>query len=107
MMTGLPKTVRVGPHDITIGFYGKDDAEQEFGNFENAALKINVCREYSSGSQAVDTVIHELCHAMFYASGLRPIKHEEKICGMLGMMFTQLIRDNPELVTWMQNTVTK
>ena len=104
----LPPSVRIGPHDIEIGFFDGKTARKEFGAFQNADAKILLCKEYALGSQAVDTLLHEICHAAFWTAGVN-FKHEfeEPLCGMLGMMLTQIIRDNPELVKWMQATVTK
>lgn len=107
MMDGLPKSVRVGPHDIRFADLTGADAKKNFGTFDPSTQEICLKDKYPSGSQAVDTVLHEVLHAIFSVGGVEPKQGEEHIVLVLGTFMTQVIRDNPELIAWMQKTVKK
>jgi hypothetical protein len=104
----LPPTVRVGPHDIILREMSEKDAEEDFGHFKSSELAIGLNKEYPTGSMAVDTVLHELLHVAWFIT-LRADESatEEKACCALATILTQIVRDNPEFVKWMQLTVTR
>jgi hypothetical protein len=104
--TKLPATIRVGAHDIRFAHLAEQDAKIEFGAFYNADMTISLAKEFSSGSVAVETAIHELVHVLLYASGLK-IEVEEQMCDIIGNGLAQVIRDNPEFLKWLQVTVAK
>lgn len=106
MMDGLPKTVRVGPHVINIKILPEKDMGDDFGALEMSKLEMRLCDQYAGGSLAVDTAIHEVLHAIWHVS-LKETQAEESIVSTLASQFTQVIRDNPEFVKWMQQTVKK
>ncbi len=106
MMDGLPKSVRVGPHDIKITILPAADMADDFGTIEMANLEMRLCDQYAAGSMAVDTVLHEVLHAIWHVS-LKETQAEEAIVSTISSQLTQVIRDNPEFVKWMQQTVKK
>lgn len=107
MMDGLPKTVRVGPHDIRFDQLPPADARNNYGTFVPADQAIRLQREYVSGSMAADTVLHEILHAIFSVGTVQVKQGEEHIVSVVATYLTQVIRDNPELIAWMQETVKK
>lgn len=107
MMDGLPKTVRIGPHDIKFSEMSKSDADKLYGLFVPTEKAIKLNNEYCTGSEAVETVLHEMIHAIFNVSKLEAKHGEERIAGTVGVYLAQVFRDNPELIAWMQQTVKK
>jgi hypothetical protein len=106
-LDGLPATVRVGPHDVRFVEMSAEESEEKYGYFLDSKMEIGLCREYAAGSVAVDTVLHELVHAIWHQSVLKEGAAEEDIAHTIGKQLTQVFRDNPELIEWMQQTVKK
>lgn len=106
MMSSLPKSVRVGPHDIRFRQMEAAEEKDDFGYFKTDALEISLCKEYAAGTLAVDTVLHELLHAVWFVA-LKETAAEEHVCTVMATQLTQIIRDNPELIAWLQETVRK
>lgn len=112
MMDNLPKSVRVGPHDIRFTSLSTADAAHCWAQFSQDDLTIELMGKYPSGSMAADAILHELFHAIFLIATLkdetlRGVQSEERIVSSFGTYFAQIIRDNPELIKWMLETVKK
>jgi hypothetical protein len=56
---------------------------------------------------AAETVLHELLHAVFAVASVQAKQGEEHIVSVVATHLAQIIRDNPEFVTWLQATVKK
>lgn len=60
--------------------------------------------------ETLETVWHEVTHAVNHVGGLDEDIDEEDICGKHGILWTQVLLDNPRLqawITWATNTVRK
>lgn len=101
----LPPAVRVGPHDIRFATLGTADAKRNYGTFVPSEQEIQLQREYSSGSMAAETVLHELMHAIFAVASVQAKQGEEHIVSVVATYLAQIVRDNPEFVAWLQATV--
>jgi hypothetical protein len=101
----LPPSIRVGPHDIRFATLGVADAKINYGTFVPAEQEIRLQAEYPSGSMAVDTVLHELIHAVFSVGTVQVKQGEEHIVSVVATYLAQIIRDNPAFVSWLQTTV--
>lgn len=55
-------------------------------------------REGLSEDQTSDTLLHEVLHAVFLATGLNGEDREEELIERLTPMLLQVIRDNPDLI---------
>ncbi len=103
----LPPPIRVGPHDIRFCWMDAEESKKTLGMFEHTDHTIRLLKEYNSGSMAVDTAIHEVLHAIFAVATVEVKQGEEHIVSVLGTFLTQIIRDNPEFLKWLQVTVAK
>lgn len=59
---------------------------------------------------AVDSVqqhVPELIHAIFAVATVQVKQGEEHVVSVVATYLAQIIRDNPEFVTWLQQTVRK
>lgn len=98
----LPNTVRVGGFDIRIELMSTHMAAgmQRYGEFSSIEQMIRLQREMSSRFQAVNTFLHEVNHAIFWAYGLEDDDKEERIVSTFGTAQMTLFRDNPWLTKW-------
>lgn len=96
----LPSSIRIGPHDISIVVRKLDDCE---GTFTSSTSSIELRDEPSSKTVAVDTLLHEVNHALFWTCALPQTGNdEEPIAGALATGWTQVYRDNPWLLGWIK-----
>ena len=98
----LPKVVRVGGFDIRIELMSMHTAAgmQRYGEFSSVEQTIRLQREMPSRFKAVDTLLHEINHAIYWAYGLEDDDKEERIVGTFGTAQMALFRDNPWLTKW-------
>lgn len=99
---GLPPTVKIGGQLWRFGFTADagENAEWIFG--ETLTLSTTIMLEVAqSFSQARDTVLHEIQHAIL--SNVPPItEHEDEvIIRILTPWLLMVVRDNPQLVDWL------
>ena len=98
--------VKVGAVDIDV-FSLPFDGEA-FGDFNYLNMRIRV-DENLKGTVLVDTVLHELNHAIWAIGNLKTEKEEEeRVVAVMASYWTQILRDNPHLIRWIiRNLKTK
>ena len=98
--------VKVGAVDIDV-FSLPFDGEA-FGDFNYLNMRIRV-DENLKGTVLVDTVLHELNHAIWAIGNLKSEKEEEeRVVAVMASYWTQILRDNPHLIKWIiKNIKTK
>ena len=109
LLRQLPDSIRVGPYDIALRVVPPSG----MGNRENAgeftadglALEIRVKDEAPSAVHVVDTVLHEIGHAIFWTYLLNDADQEERTVATFGTAWTQVYRDNPGLLGWIAKGV--
>lgn len=104
----LPLSVRVLGQDYTIEYISRDDAMFRGADHEAVgSTDLNLQRirvrgpEELSPAQTVDTLVHEVLHAIFYQFGLRGYlaNHEDEgLIGVLASALVHTMRDNVFLV---------
>lgn len=57
--------------------------------------------------QDMDTILHEIYHAIAHAYGRRADMNEEECALLAGTAWTQVLRDNPALIQWIADVVNK
>ena len=111
------KKLRVGFQDLIIKVenpdFKKDNLTDCYGQYlqrENA-IQINAGLE---PHDLLNTVIHEIFHACVYVSGLtqkdNPLADDDKeetVVNNLANIYHTVIRDNPWLLKFMQEAITK
>lgn len=104
---GLPKRIRVAAFDIELVTRSMAWSYQSnrWGEFDTAAQQINLQPEFPTGAKMVDTVLHEIGHAIYWAFGLADADQEERIVMTMATAWTQIWRDNPKLLAWMTRTL--
>lgn len=110
---GLPPRLKVGPHWWKVSFVedlvDSTGSRMLFGEIDNIACVVNLSPSQSF-DQARDTVLHELLHAAFTNTicfarkKTRP--DEEGVIRSVTPFLLDVLRDNPELVQWLQKEET-
>ena len=96
---GLPRKLRIGQYQVTITITDVR-ADGKWGEWSHNDLEIKVNHRQPSVEFAVDTVIHELHHAISSIYGLSEKDEEERQASTMGTAWTQVYRDNPKLLEW-------
>jgi hypothetical protein len=105
----MPKLVRIGPFDFEIVTWTslESNAARRYGECSTQEQKLRICREMSSCEKLVDTVLHEVLHAIFWAYSIEDGFNEEQTVTRISTAFLSLFRDNPELLLWVNETLRK
>jgi len=95
--------VKVGGMDINIVRVPLND--EIFGDFSYINSRIRI-EEKLVGAVLVDTVLHEINHAIWAIGNLKTEKEEEeRAVSVMASYWTQIFRDNPELIKWINRNL--
>ena len=94
------KTVRIGPNDVNIDYTNLNG--EIFGDYSYINNLIRI-EKTLTGGPLVDTVLHEILHAIWRLGQLNDVREaEERAVSVTASYLAQVIRDNPELIAWLQ-----
>jgi hypothetical protein len=94
------ETVRIGPNDVNIEFTSLNG--EIFGDYSYINNLIRI-EKTLTGGPFVDTLLHEMLHAIWRLGQLKDVKEtEERTVSVTASYLAQIIRDNPELIAWLQ-----
>ena len=97
------KSVKVGPTDFSIEYVPLND--ELFGDFSYINSRIRI-EENLKGSALVDTVLHEILHAIWKLGQLKDKREdEERAVAIMATYLTQVLRDNPVMLTWLKKNL--
>ena len=97
--------IKVGGLDINIIRVPLND--EMFGDFSYINSRIRI-EEQLKGAVLVDTVKHELNHAIWAIGNLKDKKEEEeRVCSVMASYQTQIDRDNLHYLKWTVKNLTK
>lgn len=100
-----PETIKIGHMNFALRFVPATDMPTEkavYGCTDCSRLTIFVQQGIPKLLQ-VDVVLHECLHAIYFAYGIRKKIREEEACLVLAGPLVALMRDNPQLVQWIQS----
>jgi hypothetical protein len=101
-----PKQVRVGPFEIkltVLDIVKVDDGDDDvLGTFSYASCEIELRRHQPSAAFAVDTLLHEIFHAICRLYAFHEGNNEERVCSIMATALTDVMRVNPDLLRWIQ-----
>lgn len=101
----IPKKITVGHfiHDVSVVKKIKDGGG--YGEYDTVSGKIRI-REGQSKADMVDTLLHEVLHAIFHRYKIRiDGDAEERIVYELTKAIIKTFRDNPKLVKYISKAV--
>ena len=105
LMQKLPEVVRIGPFDFRIIHWTHHQASSvsRYGECSSIEQAIRLQTDMPSRYKGVDTFLHEVCHAIYWAYGILDDDKEERIVSVLATAMSALYRDNPWLTSWIQS----
>lgn len=98
----LPSTVRIGPYDIKVSIVDATPDEDDWGVYYDDQCLICLATGAPNGPFAVDSVLHEILHAVYRMAKLAEGDGEERVVSLVSVGLTQIFRDNPELLEWIK-----
>lgn len=103
----LPATVRIGPFDFGLEKWPllEATAASRWGECDKALLKIRVQERFPTNHKAVDTLLHEICHAIYWAFNIMDEDGEERTVQAMSTGWTSVFRDNPWLSGWIKEAL--
>ena len=90
--------VRIGPFNISIVFVSLNG--EMFGDFSYMHSRIHIEKSLR-GSILVDTLLHEIFHAIYAVGQLQRRDKEERIVSTFSVLSSGFYRDNPELIKFL------
>ena len=98
----LPSSIRVGPFDFKIERWTAIECadNRRWGECSCLMQTIRIQRSMPSATKAVDTFLHEVLHAIYFAWGIEDEDKEERTVAAIATAWTQIFRDNPWLIRW-------
>lgn len=102
----IPKRIKIGPHRYTIHEVGKEWSEDQdaHGKTNTNTHEIWINTTYTT-SHILDTLIHELLHAIWNQYGLGEKEEEETVVHRLSTGWTQVMSDNQHLVKYINQSL--
>ena len=91
--------VKIGGMDIEV--YKLPGDSEVFGDFTYINTRIRIDQDLKKGA-LVDTLIHEINHAAYAIGQLKKDDDEERVVSVFASIWTQIYRDNPHLLKFIQ-----
>lgn len=101
----LPSPIRVGGFEYKV--YERDDfarSQGEFGQCDNDTSTILIAKDLTKQMQ-VNTLIHELFHAIYYVYNIEEKDEEERIVNTFANGWHQVLSDSPALLNYLKRTL--
>lgn len=108
-MINLPKKVKIAGFDICIEIWEVSSARvnDRHGEFSELEGIIRIDTSTNNKYQILDTFLHELNHAIFWAYNIHDKDNEERTVGMFSTAYTQIFRDNVDILRFIQEILSK
>ena len=105
-MTKRPAKIKVACFDIDVIDFTQHEATllARFGEFSALENRIRIDPAINR-IKGIDTLLHELSHAIYWAYGIEDEDKEERIVGTFATAWTQIFRDNPDLLVFIQESL--
>lgn len=104
----LPDTIKIGGFDFQLVRWNSNQAAgaARYGEFSSIEQIIRLQLGMPSRFKAVDTLLHEITHGIFWVYNIHDDDKEERVTGTMGSAWTQIHRDNPWLPLWLSECLT-
>lgn len=99
MFENFPKSINVACFDIAIELIDHFEANEKrvWGEFSAVRQRIVIDETIPTRFKLVDTLFHEIGHAIYWAYGINDKDEEERIVAAQATAWTQIFRDNKNL----------
>ena len=104
-VAALPANVRVGPFDFRLEPWDTAAARAHacYGECSHTELRISFDAAMTDPVVLLDTIMHELTHAIFFVYDIKDEDAEERTVRLMATGWVQIYRDNPALLKWTAN----
>ena len=104
LIIDLPEKVRIGAFDFQIQRWNSYQAAaaQRWGECSTTEFVIRIQVDMPTRHKAVDTVLHEIMHAIYVIFGVEDDDKEERIVSMFAKALAGVYRDNPWIIEWLK-----
>ena len=103
-LEGLPKSIRVGTTNYEILVVRPSE---NWGRCCTIGFWIEIGEDQGTGVRAVETLIHEITHAIYHAYVIKDGDDEERTVTTMARGWAQVYYDNPDLLRWMAKVIEK
>lgn len=100
MFDGLPSVVRVGAYDYSIELVEDHIDPDDWGNVNVETYTIKIKKNHPNSIRALETVIHEIKHALWDFFHMKDGMSEEEVVRIMSVGWAMVYRDNPDLLVW-------
>lgn len=106
-MAKLPKKLKVAAFDIVVEPLTPVTslAKNQQGLFNALLQRIEIMTPSIDGLNQLDTVLHEVFHAIYWAYNIEDRDDEERTVATLATGLTQVLRDNPQVLKYINETL--
>lgn len=103
----LPASIRIAGFDFTIRRMSSHESNGKgrYGECSTIEQTIYIQENIITNYKAVDTFLHEVLHALYWAYGVDDEDKEERIVGTLSSALMTCHRDNPWLALWIDEAL--
>lgn len=103
MNSVLPDSIKIAGHDIEVIERDKEwlHSKDKWGHYNSAKARMKVVIECTD-TRILETFLHEMLHGVFDCYGIYTVDDkdvEEEVITLLSKGLTQVLRDNPELMS--------
>ena len=101
-------TLRIGPYDYSLRYIDavQHDAAEAIGHHSEIYRVIQVATSLDRFSM-IQTMLHEINHALLDIMGLTKKKSSEDLCDRLATGWLMVYRDNPWFLRWVHKLSTE
>jgi len=105
-MMKLPKKIKVGPFNVTCVVVPRMvENEGVWGKYDHLRYRLRISDGHPDDVALLDTVLHELFHAIYHVYNIKDDDEEERTVHTLATGFTQVLLDNPQLVKYINEVI--
>jgi hypothetical protein len=100
----IPAHIKVGAYRYKVVQRGDlwQRANEVYGQFHSTDQTIDLVVEGVSDVLILDTLTHEILHAIWWSVGLHDSDPEERVVTALATGYTGVLADNPDYVDYIQ-----
>ena len=101
------KKIKVGAYVFTVEPMTKDYFHQSkrYAEFDNYNSVIKVYMDVSN-AHILDSLLHEINHALYFAYGIRDEDNEERTVTKIASGWAMIYKDNPKLLDTIKELIT-
>lgn len=103
----LPSHVKIGPYKFRLELWDAlgSISSNRYGEISTIEQRITIARAHSSPEKLLDTLLHEINHALYWLADLNDGEKEENVVRRLTTAQVQLFADNPWLNMFIQRAL--